>query len=210
MTLKKEKLELRQTKKTFHGHVLTTDGIKPDPVKIKAIQEMPAPKDVKAVSRLNGMVNYLSRFLPRLAEVMEPIRRLTHKNEKWSWGDEQEAAFQAVKELISKAPVLTYFKSEEPLVVQCDSSQYGLGAALLQNGKPIDFRSRSLTDAEQRYAQIEKELLAVVFAMERFNDYTFGRFTTVVSDHKPLASIVSKPLNQAPRRLQRMLIRLQR
>ena len=125
-------------------------------------------------------------------------------------GDEQEAAFQAVKELISKAPVLTYFKSEEPLVVQCDSSQYGLGAALLQNGKPIDFRSRSLTDAEQRYAQIEKELLAVVFAMERFNDYTFGRFTTVVSDHKPLASIVSKPLNQAPRRLQRMLIRLQR
>ncbi|MES9973449.1 MAG: RNase H-like domain-containing protein, partial [Candidatus Thiodiazotropha sp.] len=208
--LKPEKLELRRTEVTFHGHLLTTEGIKADPAKIKAVQEMPEPKDEKAVSRLNGMVNYLSRFLPRLAEVMKPIRQLTHKGAEWNWAAEQQQAFQQIKKLISAAPTLAYFDPTVPLVIQCDSSQYGLGAVLLQNERPVDYRSRALTETEQRYAQIEKEMLAVVFALERFNDYTFGNTTTVFSDHKPLVSISTKPLHRVPRRLQRMLIRLQR
>ncbi|MES9973437.1 MAG: reverse transcriptase domain-containing protein, partial [Candidatus Thiodiazotropha sp.] len=131
--LKPEKLELRRTEVTFHGHLLTTEGIKADPAKIKAVQEMPEPKDIKAVSRLNGMVNYLSRFLPSLAEVMKPIRQLTHKGVEWNWATEQQQAFQQIKKLISAAPTLAYFDPTVPLVIQCDSSQYGLGAVLLQN-----------------------------------------------------------------------------
>jgi len=171
---------------------------------------MPEPKDVKAISRLNGMVNYLSRFLPGLADVMKPIRKLTHKDETWVWGSEQARAFEKLKELITNAPVLAYFDPKIPLIIQCDSSQSGLGAVLLQDGKPLDYRSRTLTDTEQRYAQIEKEMLAIVFALEKFNDYTFGAHTTVHTDHKPLVSISKKPLSIVPKRLQRMLIRLQR
>ena len=108
------------------------------------------------------------------------------------------------------APVLSYYKPNEPLEVQCDSSQAGLGAALMQGGHPIAYASRALTETESRLAQIEKEMLAIVFAMEKFNDYTFGRNTVVFSDHKPLESILKKPLHRAPKRLQSMIIRLQK
>ena len=208
--LKKEKFEYCTQEVIFHGHLLTADGIKPDPEKIRAINEMPPPVDSKGASRLCGMVTYLSRFLPKLADIIEPIRRLTHKDTEWSWAGDQREAFEKIKILLTKAPVLAYYDPKLPLCIQCDSSQFGLGAALLQNGKPLDFRSRTLTPTEERYAQIEKEMLAVVFALEKFNDYTFGQKTTVYTDHQPLVSIVKKPLHIAPRRLQRMMIRLQK
>ena len=85
-------------------------------------------------------------------------------------------------------------------MIQCDASEKGLGAALLQEGQPIAFASRALTDTETRYAQIEKEMLAIVFAAEKFDQYTFGHSVTVQSDHKPLESILKKPLFSAPLR----------
>ena len=97
-----------------------------------------------------------------------------------------------------------------PLAIQCDTSQKGLGAALLQNQKPVAYASRALTDTETRYAQIEKEMLAIVYALEKFNQFTFGRHVTVYSDHKPLEAILKKPLACAPRRLQGMIMRLQK
>ena len=141
---------------------------------------------------------------------MKPIRLLTHKDQPWQWTDVQQQAFEELKELISRAPVLAYYNPDLPLEIQCDSSKDGLGAVLMQQGKPIDFRSRTLTTTEQRYAQIEKEMLAVVYALEKFNDYTFGRKTQIYTDHKPLTSIVKKPLHAVPRRLQSMMIRLQK
>lgn len=208
--LKKEKFEYCKEKVKFHGHLLTADGIKPDPDKIRAIKEMPPPMDSKGAARLCGMVTYLSRFLPKLADIIEPIRKLTHKNAEWVWSDEQIKAFEMVKDSLVKAPVLAYYNPKLPICIQCDSSQFGLGAALLQNGRPLDYRSRTLTPTEQRYAQIEKEMLAVVFALEKFNDYTFGQKTWIYTDHQPLVSIVKKPLHVVPRRLQRMMIRLQK
>ena len=129
---------------------------------------------------------------------------------EWSWAEDQINAFENIKVLLTKAPILTYYNPKLPLCIQCDSSQFGLGVALLQGGKPLDFRSRTLTPTEQRYAQIEEEMLAVVFALEKFNDYTFGQRTTVYTGHQPLVSIVKKPLHIAHRRLQRMMIRLQK
>jgi hypothetical protein len=208
--LQKDKIEYCTSKILFHGHLLTSDGVKPDPEKIKAIEKMPPPTDAGGVARLNGMINYLSRFLPRLSQIMQPIRKLSHKGIAWEWGSEQENAFAAVKTLITSAPVLAYYDPQQPLMVQCDSSQDGIGAVLLQNEKPIDFRSRSMTETERRYAQIEKEMLAVVFSLEKFHQYTFGRRTVIQTDHKPLISIVNKPLNKAPKRLQGMIVRLQK
>ena len=108
---------------------------------------------------------------------MKPLRDLTHQDVIWSWSDAHEKAWDSVKKLISVAPVLAYYQPAEQLEIQCDSSQNGLGAALIQNGQPIAYASRALTETEPRYAQIEKEMLAVVVAVERFNDYTFGRKT---------------------------------
>ena len=208
--LKREKVTFCTNQVTFHGHLLTDKGVKPDPGKIEAIINMPTPKDRKAVARLNGMINYLSRFLPKLADIMAPIRQLTHKNEPFCWNEERQNALDRIKRLISEAPVLAYFNPNLTVEIQCDSSQDGLGAVLLQNGKPLDYRSRTLSDTEKRYAQIEKELLAVVYAAEKFHDYIYGRPVKVYTDHHPLITIAKKPLHDSPRRLQSMLLRLQK
>lgn len=88
------------------GHVVTDHGLEPDPEKIEAVIDMPTPQNVEDVQRLNGFVTYLSRFMPKLADIMEPIRRLTCKGTEWQWSEEQEAAFQKVKNLATEAPIL--------------------------------------------------------------------------------------------------------
>ena len=138
---------------------------------------------------------------------MRPITELTHKGVEWNWGKTQDKAFAEVKRLLTEAPVLAYFDSKKQLVVQCDSSGKGIGAALLQDGRPIAYASRALTDAETRYSTIEKEMLAIVYSLEKWHQYTYGRTVIVNSDHKPLESITRKPLDRAPKRLQGMLVR---
>jgi len=210
IVLSPEKMKLRLKEVPFMGHLLTSTGLKPDPAKVEAITNMPKPQDIEGVQRLNGFINYLAKFLPKLSEVMEPIRRLTRKDTPWEWSTEQDKAFQTVQKLVTEAPVLSYYDPSKELTIQCDASQSGLGAALLQNGRPIEYASRALTETETRYAQIEKEMLAIVFSLERFNQYAFGRHVNVESDHKPLETILQKPLARAPRRLQSMMMRLQK
>ena len=157
--------------------------------------------------KLNGMVNYQSHFLPHLSDVMRPPRGLTHKDTVWRWDDPQEKAWNDVKNLIVSVPVLAYYKCTEVLEIQCDCIQSGLGAAIMQNGHPIAYESRALIETESCYVQIEKEMLAIVFSVEKFNDYTFGRKTIVHTDHMPLESIVKKPIYRAPKRFRGMMIR---
>ena len=210
IVLNPDKMKLRMSEVSFMGHLLTNKGLKPDPANVEAIAKMPKPQDVEGVQRLNGFVNYLAKFLPKLSDVLEPIRRLTRKDTPWDWSSEQDQAFANVQRLVTEAPVLCYYDPSQDLTIQCDASQSGLGAAILQNGKPTEYTSRALTDIETRYAQIEKEMLAIVFALERFNQYTFGRHVHIESDHKLLEAILLKPLARAPRRLQLMMMRLQK
>uniref|UniRef100_A0AAQ4PMW1 ribonuclease H n=1 Tax=Gasterosteus aculeatus aculeatus TaxID=481459 RepID=A0AAQ4PMW1_GASAC len=130
--LNAEKFRLRQKETTYIGHRLTTDGLKADPEKVRAIGQMPAPTDVKAVQRLIGMVNYLTKFCPHLSDQCKVLRDLTHKDSEWTWTTEHEEAFLNLKETIANAPVLRYYNPEEELTVQCDASDTGLGAALMQ------------------------------------------------------------------------------
>ncbi len=99
-----------------------------------------------------------------------------------------------MKDILTNASVLAYYDVKKPVVVTCDASKYGLGAALLQEDKPVAFALRVLTDAEMRYTQIKKELLAVVFAFEKFNQHTYVRCIEVETDHKPLVLIVKNRL----------------
>ena len=208
--LNASKMKLRQRSVTFLGHIITKDGLMADPAKIEAIRDMPCPTDVAGVQRLNGFVNYLAKFLPGLSDVMEPIRQLTKTDVPWNWSKTQEDAFEAMKRLVSEAPVLRFYDPDKELSIQCDASQTGLGAALLQDGQPLAFVSRALTDTETRYAQLEKEMLAVVWSIEKFDQYTYGRRVNMISDHKPLESIMKKALANAPKRLQGMMMRLQK
>ncbi|KAK3769216.1 hypothetical protein RRG08_005163 [Elysia crispata] len=105
-----------------------------------------------------------------------------------------------IKDVLSNTPVLAYFDVDKPITVTADASKNGLGAALLQDDKPIAYASRSLSKAEQRYAMIEKETLAIVFAMERFHQYVYDQPVRVETDHKPLVAIQHKPFNNCPAR----------
>ena len=112
------------------------------------------------------------------------------------WGPAQEAAFKEVKDLMKEAPCLKYFDSKKPLVIQCDASEGGLGAALLQDGYPISDASQALTDVEVRYAQMEKEMLAIALALEKFHQFMFARPVTVHSDACKVCICVYKGMKQ--------------
>lgn len=197
---------------SYFGHKLTREGIKPDPEKISAIRDMSPPKNKSELETILGMVNYLSRFAPNLSEINAPIRLLLKQNNEFVWDETQTQAFEKMKELITRepGPVLSYYDPGKELRLQVDASKSGLGAVLLQDHKPIAYASKSLTPTEENYAQIEKELYAVVFGCKRFHAYVYGRKVIVESDHKPLEPIVRKPLAAAPPRLQRMILQLQR
>ena len=140
-----------------------------------------------------------------------PLRQLSRKDAERVWSETQEKAWSDIKTAISQAPVLGFDSLQDEVTLQCDACDTGMGAALLQLQHSVSFASRALTQTQTRYAQVEKELLAIVFACETFDKYIFGRDVVhVETDHKPLEEIFKKSLRDAPARLQRMLLRLQR
>ena len=165
---------------------------------------MNPPQNVANLHSFNGMVNYLKKFSPVLSKLSEPLRRLCKSGVKWAWESEQKNAFEAIKQIITTFPVLTYFNKTKKHKIQYDASKKGLDAFLLQGSKPVMYVSRALTETEQRYSNIERELSAIVFALERLSHYTFGRTITVQSDHQPLQSIGKKSIVSASPRLQRL------
>lgn len=194
---------------TFFGNVYNKDGAHPDPKKVEAVQQLHSPENKQHLQQFLGMANYLSPFVPNLATNTADLRELLKEDAQFIWLEPHQKAFEKVKSLICKEATLSYFDPKKKTTIQVDASQKGLGAALMQEGKPVAFASKSLSDVETRYANIEREMLAVVFGCERFHTYVYGAKFEVESDHKPLEMIVQKPLRSAPPRLQLMLLRLQ-
>ena len=211
LVLNSDKLKFRLAEVPFIGHVLTADGVRPSAERVRAVTEMPVPEDKPGVRRFVGLVQYLSKFMPKLSDMSAPLRQLMKESNSFIWSSTQQKAFDSIKMAMTQLPVLRFYDIKDAVTIQCDASKDGLGAVLLQCGQPIAYASRALTPAETRYAQIEKECLAIVFAAERFDHYIYGRDNVEVqSDHQPLETICKKPLSSAPSRLQRMLLRLQR
>ena len=210
--LNNDKLEVGMTQVKYFGHLLTNEGLKPDPEKVEAIRRMESPENKGELETFLGMVNYLAKFAPNLAEITTPMRNLLTNNVEFSWDQPQADAFQKVKDLITQTPgpILAFFDPKKEVTLQTDASKFGLGASILQSGKPIAFASKSLTTSEVNYAQIEKEMYAILFGCRRFHQYLYGRKVRAETDHKPLISIMKKPLSAAPPRLQRMMLQLQR
>ena len=193
----------------FFGNIYTPEGIKPDPSKIDAIKRMEAPSTKQELQSFLGMVNYLSSYIHHMSDLTSNLRNLLKKDSLFQWTETHEAEFQMLKKAISKDVNLQYFDPKKPVVLQVDASQVGLGAALLQDSKVIAYASKSLTPAETRYANIEREMLAVVFGCLKFHHYLYGRSFVCNSDHQPLEKIHLKHLSDAPPRLQRLLLKLQ-
>ena len=216
LVLNSKKLELRRETVTFFGAEYSAQGMHPDPKKVQGITEMTAPTDKQQLQSFLGMVNYMGTFIPNLSHHTEPLRVMLKKDNVFHWDDQQTRSFQQVKTLITKANTtpLQYYDRNLPVTVQADASLRGLGACLIQQHKGKDqliaFASKSLIDVETRYANIERELLAIVFTCQHFSTYLLGRSFVAENDHKPLEMIAMKNLANVPSRLQRMLLELQR
>lgn len=204
------KCHLKSPEITFFGNIYSRNGVKPDPEKVQAILKLNQPTNKQELQTFLGMVTYLAAYIPHLSDCTNNIRKLLKKDVEFQWHDEHQQAFEKLKHLISNANALQYFDPKKPTIIQVDASQYALGAALIQENKVIAYASKSLTDAETRYANNERELLACVFGAEKFHTYVFGAPFVIESDHQPLEMITKKSLSAAPARLQRMMLRLQR
>ena len=211
LTLNKTKCQMKRQRIAYLGHILTSQGLQPDPKKIQAVTDMPPPQVKEALQHFLGMLTYLSKFIPNLSQIASPLRALLENDSMWEWHHEHEESFLKLKQLATTAPVLKYFKPDRPIKISVDASSKGLGAVLIQDEHPIAYASKSLSNTQQNYAQIEKEMLAVVFGCTKFHDYIYGvPNVKVESGHKPLEAILKKPLCQAPLRLQRMIMTVQK
>ena len=195
VTLKPEKCKFSRRQLDFLGHIIDENGVRADPAKTSAIREMQPPRDVPELRRFMGMVNHLGKFSPQLATITQPLRELLSKNREWTWSPSQEQAFQQVKVELLKPTVLALYDPQKETKVSADASSYGLGAVLLQKTKndwqPVAYASRSLSETERRYAQIEEEALAITWACEKFAMYILGKRFAIDTDHKPLVPLLS-------------------
>ena len=202
LVLNSKKLELQRERVTFFRAEYSTQGMHLDPKKVQGITEMTAPMDKQQLQSFLGMVNYMGTFIPNLSHHTELLLAMLKKDNMFHWKDQQTRSFQQIKTLIAKAnnTPLRYYDRNLPVTVQADTSLRGLGAYLIQ---------KHLTDAETRYANIERELLAIIFACQHFSTYLLGRSFVAESDHKPLEMIAMKNLANVPPRLHRMLLELE-
>lgn len=205
-----EKCKFGLQEVNYLGHKISNNGLTIDDRKIEAIRDMPSPKNKKDIQRFLGFVTYVGKFVKNLSEKTHPLRELLKINNAFVWEEHHEKSFNEIKNEICKDITLRFFNPNEQVIVSVDASKYGLGAVLIQNNLPCAYASRAMTNTQQQYAQIEKELLAICFGVKKFHQFVYGRNFIIETDHQPLVTIVKKPLHDCPARLQRMLLSLQR
>jgi hypothetical protein len=198
----------------YYGMIFSGAGMQPDPVKVEALSQLAPPSNVSEVQSLLRMLNFCARLVPNFSTLTAPMRQLLRKDVSFQWSTKQQSAFDTIVQWLQTEPVLSYFDTNLGSQISVDASPFGLGAVLSQtdkqgNSKITAYASRSLTDTDQRYSQLEREALGIVWSCERFHIYIYGKPVTVLTDHKPLLGVFAKSGNKLPTRLERWQLRLQ-
>lgn len=176
------------------GYKIDASGFHSVDDKVQTVLEAPSPTNVTELKAYLGLLNYYGRFLPSLSTVPAPLHQLLARDIKWQWTKQQETAFEKSKQLLLTLKVLVHYDPAKPLVLLCDALPYGVGVVLshqVSDGQErhIEFASRTLSKAEQTYSQSDKEGLAIVYGVNKFHKYIYGRHVTILTDHKPLQGI---------------------
>jgi len=190
LRLQPDKCEFLRREVTYLGHVIREDGVKPDPKKIEAVSKFPRPKNTKNIKQFLGLAGYYRRFIPNFSKIAKPLTTLLKKDEPFEWKQPQEDAFTSLRDSLCTEPLLQHPDFTQPFVLTTDASGHAVGGILSQGpigkDKPIAYASRLLSKAEQNYATIEKELLAIIYCVSHFRPYLYGNKFTLLTDHKPL------------------------
>lgn len=200
LKLKPSKCHFACSKVNYLGHVVSAEGVQPDPEKISAVKEFPVPRTVKHVRSFLGLCNYYRKFVFNFAKIAAPLNNLTRKNTVFHWDDNCQQAFDTLKTALTEAPILAYPDFTIPFDLYVDASDEGIGMVLgqQQHGKEvvIAYAGRSLNSAEKNYSVTEREALSVVDGIKYFQSYLYGRKFTVHTDH------ICYPFVYSPRAMQ--------
>ena len=204
--LKRSKCEFGMTKITFLGHVISEDGVQPNPAKLKVLQDWPQPtgpeKGRAEIHSFLGLAGFFRKFAFRYTQTVKPLQDLIPKQNEWKWGEEEQNAWDAVKTLLMEDAVLSTPNSREKFHVVVDACDYAIGGILLQNGKIVAYEGRKMTPQELKYGVGEKELLAARYCMEKWKCYLMGSEESfdLWTDHNPNTFFFTKP-NLTPRQM---------
>ena len=200
----------------YLGFIVNKNGVHASPSKIKSIIKMPKPTNFSQLRSFLGMVNHYVKFIPKLSDRLLPFYSLLKKNSSWGWNASCDQAFMSVKKVLASPLALTHYDPSLPIVLAADASNSGIGAVIYHRypdgtEKAIAHASKTLTSTERNYAQIEKEALAIIYGVQKFDQFLRGRKFTLLTDHKPLTTIFSSKKGisaTSANRLQRWALRL--
>lgn len=181
-------ISLKET--AYLGHIISGDGVKPDPPKIDANGKYPVPTSVRDIRAFLGAVGFYRRFIQGFSDIAKPLTMLTQKGQPFLWISSTQEAFDTLRSVLVKRPILVYPNFNEPFVLATDASNHAIGVVLSQGKdgreRPVAYASRTLVKAEEKYSTTEKECLAILWAVKTFRCYLYGTKFTVVTDHRPL------------------------
>lgn len=190
LKLNPEKCQFLKKELYYLGHMITQNGVKPDPNKIAVIKAYPIPRTAKEIKSFMGLIGYYRRFIRDFSKISQPLTNLLKKDIPFIWSPFCDEAFVTLKTCIIEPPILKYPDFTKEFTITCDASDIAIGSVLSQThisgDMPVAFASRVLNKAEKSYSTSEKELLAMVWSVNHFRPYVYGRFFTIVTDHKPL------------------------
>ena len=179
----------------YLGHRVDSKGLHSLESKVAAVVDVPCPRNVQELRSFLGLVHYYGKFLQNLSSLLHPLNQLLKQGSKWLWSKECDEAFTKAKHSLVTAPVLAHYNPNLPIRLAADASAYGIGAVISHafpdgTERPVAFASRTLTATERNYAQIQKEALSLIYAVQKFHQYLYGRSFVLVTDHKPLTTIL--------------------
>jgi len=208
LMLNSKKCTIKTNKVNFFGRIYSDKGIYQDPTKVEDILAMPTPQNKCELQSFLGAATFLSNHIPKFSEKTALLRDLTKKDIPFQWEEDHQAMFESLKQHIAESTSLQYFDPEKEAILEVDASKKGLGAALIQENKPVFFASKALTSTQANYGNIARECLAVIHGIQRFHHLLYGKHFTVITDHKPLETIFRKPIHSAPPQLQSMIVKV--